>query len=516
MKRRRGPTPVVIAKPERHATAKAPAPAFQRTPLLPDHLEWVEAWGMASKSMSYVFRPSTLSQLRDVFSRARAAGRSIALKGGGRSYGDAFQNNEEFVLDLSRMNRVLDWNPETGIIVVEPGLRIAELWRYIIGDGYWPPVVSGTMETTIGGCASMNIHGKNAYEAGTFGDHITEFDIMLPSGELKTVSRESDGDLFRAAISGFGMLGVFTKISLRMKRIYSGNLEVHPRFVRNFHEMVDAFDENEHKMDYMVGWSDCFASGRNNVGRGEMHFARHLEPGEDHMLAQTLRVKNQDLPDLLLHFIPKSILHRLMAPFVNDFGMRAINTAKWTARLRPAAAKPYLQSHAAFAFLLDYIPQWKLCYRPGGLIQYQSFVPADKAAKIFTQQIRMSQARGILPYLAVTKKHKRDDFLISHGVDGFSLALDYPVTASNKATLWKLCHDMDELVLAAGGRFYFAKDSTMRQGTPARYLGADAIHKFAAIKAACDPEGILCTNLYRRLFGQPKQAENMLENAASL
>lgn len=510
MKRRSAPAPVVVAKPRRERPPKVAPPSTDA--LLPDHLEWVEAWGMESKSMSYVFRPSTLDQLKEVFVRARSAGRTIALKGGGRSYGDAFQNSEEFVLDLSRMNRVLDWNPETGILVAEPGLRIAELWRYIIGDGYWPPVVSGTMFTTMGGCASMNIHGKNAYDAGPFGNFITEFEILLPSGELRTVTRESDRELFHAAISGFGMLGVFTKITLKMKRIYSGNLEVTPRYVRNFDEMIEAFDENEHRMDYMVGWCDCFANGRGNVGRGEMHFARHLQPGEDRMLAQTLRVKNQDLPDLLMGFIPKSILHKLMIPFVNNTGMRLINSAKWNARLKPGASKPYLQSHAAFAFLLDYIPEWKQTYRPGGLIQYQSFVPADKAAKIFTQQIRLSHRRGIIPYLSVTKKHKRDDFLISHGVDGFSLALDYPVTAANKANLWKLCHEMDELVLAAGGRFYFAKDSTMRQGTPARYLGAEAVRRFEALKAACDPENILCTALYRRLFGEPKQAENLLSN----
>ncbi|MEO8377016.1 MAG: FAD-dependent oxidoreductase, partial [Candidatus Sumerlaeota bacterium] len=398
MKRR--PAPVVVPKPRRDPVVKI-APT-RTDALLPDHLEWVEAWGMESKSMSYVFRPSTKDQLKEVFTRARATGRTIGLKGGGRSYGDAFQNREEIVLDLSRMNRVLDWNPNTGILVAEPGLRIAELWKYIIGDGYWPPVVSGTMFTTMGGCASMNIHGKNNYHTGPFGDCITEFEIMLPTGEVKTVTRESDCEFFHAAISGFGMLGVFTKLTMKMKRIYSGHLEVQPRYVRNFHEMIDAFDENEARMDYMVGWSDCFADGKNNIGRGEMHFARHLGPGEDPMLAQTLRMKNQDLPDLLMGFIPKSILHRLMAPFVNDFGFKMINTAKWAARLKPGALKPYLQSHAAFAFLLDYVPEWKFGYRPGGLIQYQSFVPADKAAKVFTQQIRLSQKRGIVPYLAVT------------------------------------------------------------------------------------------------------------------
>ncbi|MEZ4642441.1 MAG: FAD-binding protein [Chloroflexota bacterium] len=64
-------------------------------------------WGGASSSMGYVFRPTTLEHLRDVFDLAQQTGRSVGLKGGGNSYGDAFMNSENIVLDLSRMNRIL-------------------------------------------------------------------------------------------------------------------------------------------------------------------------------------------------------------------------------------------------------------------------------------------------------------------------------------------------------------------------------------------------------------------------
>jgi FAD/FMN-containing dehydrogenase len=456
---------------------------------------------MASRSMAHVFRPTTVDGVREVYEVARRTGRTIALRGGGDSYGDAFQNAEEIVLDLSRMTRVLDWNPVTGRIALEPGVQIAHLWRYAIEDGWWPPVVSGTMFTTMGGCAGMNIHGKNAWRVGPFGEHLVEFDLLMPTGELRTVSRESDSELFHAAISGMGLLGCMTRIVLQMKRVYSGELEVRAIRARNFHHQVELFEEHADSSDYMVGWADCFPTGRGTTGRGEMHFARHLDAGEDPMPAQTLRVANQELPDTIMGFFPKSILHRFLGLFINDLGMRAINTAKYFAQLRPGAAKPYRQSHAGFAFLLDYVPNWKDGYRPGGLIQYQSFVPAAEAARVFTEQIRLSGKRGLPPYLGVTKKHRPDAFLLSHGVDGFSLALDYRVTEANRRRLWALCHEMDELVLAAGGRFYMAKDSTARAGTLGRFLPAESLATFHRLKNACDPDGILATDLYRRVFG---------------
>src|SRR5438128_4225595 len=88
-----------------------------RSRVLPtDHLEPVEEWGMTARSLSYVYRPSTIVGVREVFETARCHGRSVALRGAGRSYGDAALNRENVVLDLTRMNRILDWDSASGLI----------------------------------------------------------------------------------------------------------------------------------------------------------------------------------------------------------------------------------------------------------------------------------------------------------------------------------------------------------------------------------------------------------------
>ncbi|MEW5988065.1 MAG: FAD-dependent oxidoreductase, partial [Chloroflexota bacterium] len=153
-------------------------------------LEKVSAWGGASAAMGYVYRPSTVAGVRDVFELAQASGRTVGLRGGGNSYGDAALNSENIVLDLRRLNRILAWDPHSGRIRVEPGVTIQQLWQYTLEDGWWPPVVTGTMMTTLGGCAGMNVHGKNAWKVGPIGDHIQEFVLMLPSGEILTCNQE--------------------------------------------------------------------------------------------------------------------------------------------------------------------------------------------------------------------------------------------------------------------------------------------------------------------------------------
>ncbi len=468
--------------------------------LTPDRQERVDSWGMNRATLSYVYRPTTAEQVVEAFALARSSGKTAALRGTGCSYGDASLNNEGIVIDLTRMNRILDWNPQTGLITVQPGVTIRQLWQYIIEDGWWPPVVSGTMFVTLGGAAGMNIHGKNNFKAGPIGNHITEFEIVTPGGDVKVCSRNENSELFHAAIGGFGMLGVFTRLTVQMKKIYSGQLKVDAFATKSFADIIEKFSERIDGADYLVGWIDCFATG-SELGRGQVHQANYLTPEDDPDPAQGLRVANQELPDTLMGIFPKSLMWRILQPFNNNLGMKAVNLAKYTQSATIGNNETVNQSHAQFAFLLDYVPNWKFAYKPGGLVQFQSFVPYDAAEHVFSEQLRLSHKFGIIPYLGVFKRHRPDDFLMTHAVDGFSFALDYPWTESNKDGVRTLAQVMTRIVLDAGGRHYFAKDSLLTACAAQEYLGSEAISKFKALKSKYDPNHILQSDLSRRLFG---------------
>jgi|SRR5579871_22380 len=462
-------------------------------------LERVESWGMNADALAWVFRPSVREDVREVFAIAREHCLKVGLRGAGRSYGDASLARENITLDLTRMNRILEWDPKTGVITVEPGVTLRQLWQYTIGDGWWPPVVSGTMFVTLGGALGMNFHGKNNFKMGPIGDHVLEFDLLLPKGDVVTCSREQNSDLFFAAIGGFGMLGCFVRITLQMKHVESGLLSVYAIATQNFADIIRVFEERMEQADYLVGWIDCFARGKG-LGRGLVHQANYLHAEDDPNPAQTLRVENQELPDSLFGIIPKSLMWRFMKPFSHNLGMRLINWAKFTMSNTLGNHKTVRQSHAGFAFLLDYVPNWKYVYKPGGLIQYQSFVPAETAERCFTEQLETCHKAGTVPYLGVFKRHRRDAFLMTHAVDGYSLALDFPVTARNRERLWQLTARLNTITLEYGGRFYFAKDSTLDAKTAAAYLGAETLRRFAELKHACDPDNLLQTELSRRLF----------------
>jgi FAD/FMN-containing dehydrogenase len=179
--------------------------------------------------------------------------------------------------------------------------------------------------------------------------------------------------------------------------------------------------------------------------------------------------------------------------------MRVVNGAKYHLARREHG-HGFLQSHVGFAFLLDYIPEWKRALGPGGLIQYQSFIPAARAGEVFSRQLRLAQEAGLVPYLGVLKRHRPDFFVMTHALDGFSLALEFKVTARNRRRLWGLAAAFDEIVIGAGGRFYFAKDSTLSRTRLGSLMAEERVQHFLDLKRRFDPEGLLQTNLYRRLF----------------
>ena len=462
--------------------------------------EDVRGFGMCVGGKARVLRPTTAEQIADAFAEVKKDGGSMALRGAGCSYGDAATKQGGAVLDLTQMNRILAFDPATGVATVEPGVTVRDLWRRAIGHGFWPRVVSGTMAVSMGGAAAMNIHGKNNFALGSFGECIRAFELLTPRGELVRCTRESDPALFHAAIGGFGMLGCFTKLEIETKRVHSGRLRVWGIVAKDLAHNLQILEDMKGEADYLVSWLDLHGKGVA-LGRGLMHRADQFEPGEDPEGLRYLDPLLQDVPAKLVGLVPKGWLWPGMWGAVHLGQVNLVNWLKFQAGFREERKSPYLQSHGAFHFLLDYVPRWQWMTKPGGLIQFQPFVPKAEGERVLRTLIEKCHQTGFVPYLGVLKRHKPDPFLMTHAVDGYSLAMDFAVSAqkSRREQLWAHCRDMAEVVLAAGGRFYYAKDAVLQASSFPRVHGEAAVQQFRTLKAKWDPDRLLQTDLATRM-----------------
>jgi len=437
----------------------------------PPGIEMLYGWGLATRGTSLVYRPRSSDDVAAAVADAAGRGLSVAARGAGLSYGDAALNQGGAVLDLSRMNKVLDFDAESGLIRVEAGATIEDLWKTGLPHGWWPPVVPGTMKATVGGCVAMNIHGKNHVSTGAFGRHVQSVTLVTGSGELRTLSRGTVPDSSAGAadtanpelwslslhdvIGSMGLTGTMAEITIQLRRVHSGFLEVEGLSTPSLPETMMALDQGAEGADYSVAWIDCMGL---RAGRGAIHNGWHLPT--DHARAGVgMAVEDQSLPSRIAGLLPKHQAWRALRPLTNRWGMRLLNSAKYRAGAVRRQHR-YLQSHAAFHFLLDYVPDWKRAYGPGGLMQYQLFIPRESAREAFADALHLQRKLGVPSYLGVMKRHTPEDSAATYCLDGYSLALDFPVERGPRfGRMMRLFRSLDRIVHESGGRIYGAKDA---------------------------------------------------------
>ena len=416
----------------------------------PARPERVEGFGLYNFSVSPVYRPASVEELRDVLTSCRLRGEVPVFRGAGRSYGDASINPRGPVVDLTQLAAIRAFDEETGVVRAEAGLTLGDLWRFSLPRGFWPPVVTGTMHVTLGGAVAVNVHGKNGWKRGTLAEHVREVALLRTDGHLDRIPAE---DPRFAAVVGSPSEDPIVEVSLRLKRVATGYLDVEGFATPDLAATLAAVDGAKETFEYVVAWTDCFPGGRA-LGRSVVHVANEHpaadgEPKGFSEAEQLADVKTGPLP------LPLMLLGlRLTAKGPQ---MRAVNAAKFLAG-QFAGRSRYRQSLVAFSFLLDYLPGWNEVYRPGGFLQYQLFVPKEHAERAFARAISLQHELGVVSTLAVLKRHRADPFPRAYAPDGFSLALDFPITRGNSGRLIRLCRAFDRLLLECGGRVYRAKD----------------------------------------------------------
>ena len=461
--------------------------------------EQAEGWARTQRASSYVWRQTTAQKVREVLSLARSQHRTVVLLGRRHSYHDAALNGGGVTIDLSQMRRVLAWDPEQGVVKVEPGVTIGDVWRATMADGWWFVVAPGTMSVNLGGCLSMNVHGRNAWKKGSIGEHVLAIELLLASGDLITLTPSSDPELFQAVIGGLGMIGIITSITLQLRPIQSGRLLMYQRPARLLSEMFAIFAEEAAQADYLEGWIDGYANKRR-LGCGLVTCARFIDEPEPQSLLPSIQVTAG-----IGRMIQPQFLGRLMRPFL-AIESRLGNTIYYRHGVLRRSRPAYHISLVQFHFRSEDILRFLRVLLPAGVRTIQPFVPSEQAPAVFTELLERSRRMGLVPMWCCFKQHRADPFLLSCQVDGFSLELNYAVSARAARNLTAFFTEMRDLVVAAGGRLYLAKDDVLDAGSYARSMGMDRIEHFLAVKRAYDPEGLFQSALFQRIFTQDLEA----------
>jgi decaprenylphospho-beta-D-ribofuranose 2-oxidase len=414
---------------------------------------------------------------------ATRSGRGVVARGLARSYGDAAQNAGGDVLDMTGADRVLDVDLATGEVEVEAGISLDRLMTLLVPMGLFVPVTAGTRYVTVGGAIAADIHGKNHHQAGSFAQHVVWLDLLLADGTVRRVGPDTDSDLFWATAGGMGLTGVILRARVRMKPIESAQTLVDTDRTPDLDSLLALLTETDHLYDYSVAWIDCVARGRR-MGRSVVTRGRFAKRDELPARKRTdpLRYSGSvklSVPDVF----PPGLLNLATVAAFNELWYRKA----------PARKRDQLQSIPTFFHPLDGVGAWNRIYGPRGFVQYQFTVPFGQEEAMREALERISSS-GHASFLAVLKRFgDGNPGMLSYPSPGWTLALDIPVVKG----LATLLDQLDELVVAAEGRIYLAKDSRVRPELFERMY--PRLEEFRAVRTQVDPDGVFTSDLARRL-----------------
>jgi len=385
-----------------------------------------------------------------------------------RSYGDACLF--ERATSMLRLDRVLAFDPSSGLLEAEAGITLDALLRHVV-KGWFLPVTPGTRHVTLGGCVSADVHGKNHHSSGSFGRYVEAIEMVLAGGERVRCSRSEGSDLFRAAVGGMGLLGYILSVTLRLRPIASAAMVKRTIPGGSLDEVCGILEETEGAHEYSVAWIDCLAPGRT-LGRGLVYLGEHAPadrvPSRDPLHLRLRTAVTVPLP------LPECLLGRP--------SMRAFNALVFRRGAR--AAGDEIVPLVPFFYPLDAVGRWNRVYGRRGFLQYQVAVPKRGGLEAVREVIARLAAWRSGAFLAVLKTFSgAQEGFLSFPLGGYTLAADIPL---RDRSVIPFLREIDRGVADAGGRVYLAKDAILeREVFEAMYPGIEA---FLRVRRRYDPE----------------------------
>jgi decaprenylphospho-beta-D-ribofuranose 2-oxidase len=440
-------------------------------------------WGRIAPSSAELTEPGSPGEAAALLQAARPSTAMIA-RGLGRSYNNAAQCDGGVVISTARLNRIIELETATGLATCEAGVSLEQLMIAGLPGGWFVPVSPGTRQVTVGGAIAADVHGKNHHVAGGFAMHVPSFDLLLPGGELRTVTRRGDPALFWATAGGMGLTGLIVRATVRLKPVATSRVRVDTVRTSDIDETMAVLAEHDRTYGYTVAWSDSLARGaslgRSVITSGDFAEPADLTPGDRADPFAFRPGARLGLPAVF----PPGLINRYTAAAANEAWFRKA----------PRRRHGELQTIGKFFHPLDGVRNWNRVYGPGGFRQYQYVLPFGQEAAVRRSFELVSQARAPSFVTVLKRFGPGDPGLLSFPMAGWTLALDFPARTPGLAGLLGL---LDQLVIEAGGRVYLAKDSRVPADLlPRMYPRLD---EFRKLRAELDPEGILGSDLSRRL-----------------
>jgi FAD/FMN-containing dehydrogenase len=407
---------------------------------------------------------------------------AVLSRGLGRSYGDSSlpASEADKVANTRLANRILSFDPATGVMRAEAGLSLVNLIRLMLPRGWFPPVVPGTKYVTLGGMVASDVHGKNHHVEGCFGAHVRALRVRLADNSIVECTPTHNADLFYGCIGGMGLLGHILEVEFVLHRIPSAWIWMERERVHDIDAYLASLTRAAAVWPMTMGWIDCVHRG-SSMGRGVLMAGRWATAVEAPQTPP--RVKGDKV-------VPVEFPNWA----VNPLTVGLFNTAYYWSHVRRVVSK--VVGPEPFFFPLDSLLEWNKGYGSRGFTQYQCVVPRAAGAPAVREFMeRLTKLGGASPLCVIKDCGPEGKGTLSFPMEGTSIAVDMPVTPD----IQRIVDGLNDFLISTGGRIYLTKDRFTR---PEHFRAMEPrLPAFEALRGKWDPARRLRSAQSRRLFG---------------
>jgi FAD-linked oxidoreductase len=228
---------------------------------------WRNWAGNQTMSPAAVERPRSLDEVVRVVQQAARDGRRVKAIGSGHSF-TGIGLTDGVLLQLDRLDRLLEADVSTGRVVVQAGMPLHRLNAELAGRGLGLTNMGDIDAQTVSGAISTGTHGTGR-DSGALATQVVGLELVLADGSVLTCSAQENPDVLAAARVSLGALGIVTAVTLQAEPAFLLTADERPMPLL---EVVDAFEEhvaaNEHFELYWFPHTDVALTKRNNRSAG--------------------------------------------------------------------------------------------------------------------------------------------------------------------------------------------------------------------------------------------------------
>lgn len=175
-----------------------------------------------------VVKPASTGEISEIMKLANELGFPVYPRGGGTGVcAGSIPTRDGVVVSLERLDKVIEVDKENLMVVAEAGVTLAQLLEAVEAQDLSFPPHPGDEGAQVGGLVACNAGGTRAVKYGVVRNYVKGMEVVLPTGEIvqmggKLLKNNTGLDLMHILIDSEGILGVITKVILRLYPRFAG------------------------------------------------------------------------------------------------------------------------------------------------------------------------------------------------------------------------------------------------------------------------------------------------------